>query len=209
MLVWPVPVERIEGHGNSLGGKILIFYWSIFHRVVHLHYSPLSSQNLFPLEGKLDTSNYSLPNFLVLCLACQQSDSVCAVQPLCPKPKVIPRLCTALQRSCIIPFKNVFVWKTVFCWSNILIKWMPFKLITEKLALNLALNYKGQVPKSFTRLKRRQSENMLHWQIYWMKLWIIELSNTQIRTTHHIEKPSRVTQKLSLHQNNGKIIFQV
>lgn len=43
-----------------------------------------------------------------------------------------------------------------------MIKLMPFKLITEKLALNLAPNYKGQVPKSFNRFKRRQSGNMLH-----------------------------------------------
>lgn len=62
-LVWTAPAELTEVHGNSLGGKILIFYWSIFRTVVRLHYSPLSSQNPFPPEGKLDTSNYLLPQF--------------------------------------------------------------------------------------------------------------------------------------------------
>lgn len=40
-LVWTAPAELTEVHGNSLEGKILIFYWSIFRTVVRLHYSPL------------------------------------------------------------------------------------------------------------------------------------------------------------------------
>lgn len=62
-LVWTVPAQLTEVHGHSFERKILIFYWSIFHTVVRLHYSPLSSQNPFPPEGKLDLFNYLLPQF--------------------------------------------------------------------------------------------------------------------------------------------------